>query len=97
MKNFISWILTSFFIILIGSIYIPKIYQNHIKLNNILKQNHEMKEEIAIIKKDIIQEDIKILSLKDDFVREKIARRQLSLVKTNEKVYKYIKKTQEEK
>lgn len=76
------------FIILVGYVFIPKIYRSHVKLNKFSLEKKSLELEDKNVKIEIARLKKGIDEFQDDYFIEKQAREKLKMKKKGERIYK---------
>ena len=75
-------------IVIVGYIFIPKIYRSHVKLNKFSLEKKSLELEDKNVKIKIVMLKKGIDEFQDDYFIEKQAREKLKMKKKGEKIYK---------
>ncbi len=87
LKNKVELMLT-LFVILVGYIFLPKIYRSHIKINKLYTEKKSLELEEKNVRIRIAGLDKSIAELNNDYFIEKQAREKLKMKKKGEKIYR---------
>ena len=87
LKNKVELMLT-LFVILVGYIFLPKIYRSHIKINKLYREKKSLELEEKNVRIRIAGLDKSIAELNNDYFIEKQAREKLKMKKKGEKIYR---------
>jgi len=87
LKNRVEFFMV-IFVILVGYVFLPRIYRSHIKLNKLKTEKNSLELEEKNVKIRIAELDKGIAELHNDFFIEKQARERLNMKKKGERIYR---------
>ena len=103
MNKRLLWLIVIIILLLSSFNVVPQIRHSLSKKKSTKEEIIAVNKKIEEIKADIEKYDKKIVSLDDEFEKERVARNMFQMVKENEVIYKYVEKnnktenTEEEK
>ena len=87
LKNKVEFFM-ALFVILVGYVFLPKIYRSHIKLDKLYAEKKSLELEEKNVKIRIAELDKGIAELHNDYFIEKQAREKLRMKKKGERIYR---------
>ena len=92
MNKKLLWLIVITILLLSSFNVVPQIKHSLSKKKSTKEEIIAVNKKIEEIKADIEKYDKKIVSLDDEFEKEKVARNMFQMVKENEVIYKYVEK-----
>ena len=92
MNKRLLWLIVIIILLLSSFNVVPQIRHSLSKKKSTKEEIIAVNKKIEEIKADIEKYDKKIVSLDDEFEKERVARDRFQMVKENEVIYKYVEK-----
>ena len=92
MNKRLLWLIVIIILLLSSFNVVPQIRHSLSKKKSTKEEIIAVNKKIEEIKADIEKYDKKIVSLDDEFEKERVARNMFQMVKENEVIYKYVEK-----
>ena len=97
MNKRLLWLIVIIILLLSSFNVVPQIKHSLSKKKSTKEEIIAVNKKIEEIKADIEKYDKKIVSLDDEFEKERVARNMFQMVKENEVIYKYVEKNNNNK